>query len=94
MDAGIVAAGNAIGFVLMEVWFPSWWRNRSYEKRVPTRRMAAMRAGATHAAGSARGCCETLANSRLLRACMEPLRVCEFQSDIRDVVYVNYLVDA
>lgn len=41
----------------------------------------------------ARGC-EFLANSRLLRALFEWLPVVGFESDITDVIYVNYLVDA
>jgi len=93
MDAGIVAAGNAIGFRAHEVWFLLVAEQVLRKTRADTAHGRYARWSHPRR-GLGAWLCETLANSRLLRACMEPLRVCEFQSDIRDVVYVNYLVDA
>jgi hypothetical protein len=47
-----------------------------------------------HSSGLLGRCLDALANSRVLRALAEWLPVPAFRSDITDVIYVNYLVEA
>jgi hypothetical protein len=87
-----VAGGNAAGFVLLQVWFVL----------VGERVLRRGRPDASHGRwapwhhprpGAAR-LLDPLANSRFLRALAELLPTPAFVSDITDVVYVNYVVDA
>ncbi len=88
-----IAAGNAAGFILMEMWLilvservlararPEAAHGRWAAWRPPGHRIAS-RALAL------------FANSRWIRSLGELLRAPEFASDITNVIYVNYLVDA
>ncbi|MBV8879538.1 MAG: DUF2071 domain-containing protein, partial [Planctomycetaceae bacterium] len=88
----VVAGGNAAGFVLLELWFflvaeqvfrrarPETRAGRDAAWRHPSRRFAWL--------------VDPIAGSRFLRALAELPPTPAFVSDITDVVYVNYLVDA
>lgn len=88
-----VAAGNAVGFILLMIWFtavtelvlrrsrPDGAHGRELPWVHPNQGWQGRLAG-------------LLANSRLLRTCCEPLPAPPMLSDIRDVIYVNYIVPA
>jgi hypothetical protein len=88
-----VAAGNAVGFVLMEGWFVLLTERvlRRARPDAPHGRWAAWRPPRSGAAGTI---LRLIAESRWLRALAELFPVPELASDIEDVVYVNYLVPA
>jgi hypothetical protein len=91
--ASWVAAGNAVGFVLMEVWFLLLSERVLARSRpdAPHGRWAPWR----HPEGGIVGRVLTLvASSRWVRSVAELLPVPPLASDITDVVYVNYLVPA
>jgi hypothetical protein len=87
-----MAAGNAIGFLLLQAWFalvaeqvlrrsrPVTTYGRQAPWRHPNRHFGPL--------------VDLVANSRFVRALTELLPVPAFVSDITDVVYVNYVVDA
>jgi hypothetical protein len=89
----VIAAGNAIGFVLMMAWFvlvaeevlrrsrPDEQYGRYARWRYPRR-------------GPIGRLVDTVATSRFLRAFGELAPTPAFVSDITNVVYVNYLADA
>jgi len=89
----VIAAGNAIGFVLMMAWFvlvteEVLRRGRPddvHGRYAPWRYFRAGVAGAL---------LNLIANSRLLRGFGEFIPSPAFVSDITNVVYVNYLVEA
>jgi hypothetical protein len=87
-----VAGGNAAGFVLLEAWFVLVGERvlRRARPETPAGRWAPWR----HPRPAARPVLDPIANSRFLRALAEPLPTPAFLSDITDVIYVNYLVDA
>jgi len=91
--AELVAAGNAIGFVLLEVWLVLVSERVLTRARpeTPHGRWARWRYPRAGILGRALG---MVANSRWLRSIGEALPVLEFGSDITDVIYVNYLVPA
>jgi hypothetical protein len=88
----LVAAGNAIGFVLLELWFalvteqvlrrsrPSTTFGRYAKWSHPNRALGLI--------------ADAIANSRFLRTLTELLPTIAFASEVTDVVYVNYVVDA
>ncbi|PWT93814.1 MAG: hypothetical protein C5B54_01305 [Acidobacteria bacterium] len=89
MPSVIVAAGNGIGFFLLELWFIlvaeevfRRWRPETEYGRYSRWR---------HPKYSIYN---SIANSHFLRAWGELLPTIAFRSDIRDVIYVNYIVDA
>jgi hypothetical protein len=91
--ATLVNASNGIGLALLLLWLALvaeqvLRRARPEEKHG---RMAPWRHPRRGPAGRA---LEVLANSRLLRAYCEWLPSVAFLSDITDVIYVNYLVEA
>jgi hypothetical protein len=89
LDGKLVAAANALGFVLLELWLallleavlrrerPDAAHGRLAPWRHPWLRPL-----------------DAVANSRLLRFAAEPLPLVAFRSDIRDVVYISYVVAA
>ncbi len=89
----LISAGNAIGFILLMLWFALVIEMVLRRSRPFTRygREAVWR----HPAGKPLGwCLDLVANSRLARYFGECLPSMAFVSDITDVCYVNYLVDA
>jgi len=88
-----VSAANGLGFLQLQVWLglvteEVLFRARPYEA---TGRLARWRHPGP---GLLARLADGLANSRLAGALLEPLPEVEMRSDIRDVVYVNYLVPA
>jgi hypothetical protein len=89
----LIAVGNAVGFILMMIWFVVVTelvlrRSRPDEMHG---RYAAWRHPHRGAIGSV---LDLISNARLPRAMGELLPSLAFVSDITNVVYVNYLVDA
>ncbi len=87
-----VAAGNAVGFVLLQLWFVivAELVLRRSRPDAASGREARWR----HPSGLLRPFADPLANSRFVRALTELPPTIAFDSDIRDVIYVNYLADA
>jgi hypothetical protein len=87
-----VAAGNAAGFVLLQLWFAlaAELVLRRSRPDAASGRQAPWR----HPAALLRPLADLLANSRFVRALAELPPAIAFDSDIRDVIYVNYLTDA
>lgn len=89
----VIAAGNALGFALMLPWLygvteavllrarPFTATGRGAPWRYPSRGLIGQLA-------------DFVANSRVLGAIVEPAPVPVMVSDIRDVIYVNYVVEA
>jgi hypothetical protein len=88
----IVAAGNAVAFVLLLIWFAVVAELVLRRARPDTRygRYASWRYPRR---GPGR-LFDVLANSRFVRAFSELLPVPAFRSDITNVIYVNYIVGA
>jgi hypothetical protein len=89
LDGKLVAAGNALGFVLLELWFALVLEQVLRRERPDALhgRQAPWRHPGVRAL-------DAVANSRLLRFVAERLPLVAFRSDIRDVVYVSYIVEA
>jgi hypothetical protein len=90
--AGVLAAGNALGFILLLVWLAAvaelvLRRARpveAYGRDAPWRHPSPWLAWAL----------DPVANSRFVRALCDLVPMPPLRSDIADVVYVNYLVPA
>lgn len=89
----LVSTGNAVGFVLLQLWFIL----------VAEKVLARSRVAASHGryapwrhprAGLLGRTCDLVGNSHFGRCIGEQLPVIGFASDITDVIYVNYLVPA
>ena len=89
----LIAAGNAIGFVLLEMWFIGV-AERVLARSRPTTAFGRGMPWRYPRPGWIGCACEALANSRAVRRLTECLPAPPLVSDIRDVIYVNYLVDA
>lgn len=89
----LVGFGNAIGFSLMVLWFILVTEAVLRRSRQPEAhgRMAPWKHPRPDALGQV---LSTVGNSRLLRYIGEFVPSFEMVSDIEDVVYINYLVDA
>ena len=88
-----VALGNALGFVLLEVWL-ALAAEAVLRRRRPLG-IAGRDAPWRHPwAGALGRALDTVANSRFAAAFLEPLPALAMVSDITDVVYVNYLLPA
>ena len=89
----IVAAGNAVGFTLLQLWLALVTELVLRRRRPLTAwgRDAPWRHPWNTPLGRA---LDVVANSRLAGAFLEPLPAFAMVSDITDVVYVNYLVPA
>ncbi len=92
-SSALVAAGNALGFVLLELWFALVTEAVLRRSRPvsPHGRDALWRHPGRGPLGRA---LDLVAESRFLRALCELSPVVAFSSDIREVVYVSYLVPA
>jgi hypothetical protein len=88
-----IAAGNAIAFVGLELWFFLLLEHAARLARpdAPHGRYAAWRAPRTVRFAAI---LDAVANSRATHALLGLLPVPEFRSEIRDVVYVSYLLPA
>lgn len=92
-SAAFVAAGNAVGFTLLMVWFTVVTElflrrarpDGAHGRMLPWCCASGRRLGVLVG---------LVANSRLLRRLFEWLPVLPMRSEVRDVIYVNYLVDA
>jgi hypothetical protein len=93
LPATAVAAGNALGFTLMLAWLYGVTERVLLRARpfTVTGRGALWRHPDRGPFGRA---CEFVANSRVFGAVVEPAPVPVMVSDITDVVYVNYVVEA
>lgn len=91
--SAVVAAGNALGFVLLELWFALVAEAVLRRARPVTAhgRDAVWRHPRRGLLGRA---LDVLAESRFLRFVCELMPVVAFKSDIREVIYVSYLVPA
>jgi hypothetical protein len=88
-----VSAANGLGFTQLQLWLglvteAVLRRARPFE---PFGRLARWRYPGS---GALSRLVDAFANSRLFGALLEPLPEVEMRSDITDVVYVNYLLDA
>jgi hypothetical protein len=92
-DDRLVAAGNALGFALLLIWLAIVTELvlRRSRPHSPYGRMATWIHPRHNMWGRA---ANLLANSRLVRAYGEFFPLIAFKSDITDVIYVNYLVNA
>lgn len=89
----VVAGANAIGFVLLELWFLLVLEQVLRRSRPDALhgRFAVWKHPQTNTMGRASN---LLANSRVARRMFETLPSIAFDSDITDVIYINYLVPA
>ena len=89
----VVSAGNAVGFVMLEAWFVLVAERVLRRSRPDAAhgRHAPFR----HPRGGVLGrACDEVAASRFCRAMFERVAPVALASDIADVVYVSYLLDA
>ena len=93
LPAAVVSAGNALGFAALEVWLFGVTEAvlRRARPFTATAREALWRYPERGLVGAALA---WIANSRVISAFIEPMPVPAMVSDIEDVLYVNYLVDA
>ncbi len=96
-DPKLIALANAVGFTLMQLWL-ALVTEEVLRRRRPASlagRLAPWRFPRRSATGSmiGRGI-DVVAGSRLVSAFLQPLPVFAMVSDISDVVYVSYLVEA
>lgn len=89
----IIAAGNALGFTLMQVWL-GLVAERILHRRRPQSNHGRLAPWKYPNNGLFGRILEVPANSRLVSAFLEPLPDPAMLSDIKHVVYVNYLVPA
>ncbi len=89
----VVGAGNAIGFIFLMIWLASVTEIVLLRRRpvTPYGRHALARYPAT---GLLACSWNLLANSRVARALIGLIPALPMDSDITDVIYVNYLVEA
>jgi hypothetical protein len=92
-DTGLIAAGNALGFVLMMLWFCA-----VTELILRRSRLESINGRMARWVHPKRNLLASLLNlvaeSRLARAFGEYVPPLSFMSDISNVIYVNYLVEA
>jgi hypothetical protein len=91
--ATLVSAGNAIAFVLLMIWL-TWVTELAMRRSRPTCEHGCLATWRPSSRGLIARGCAMLANSRLARAIGERLPILAMASDIHDVVYINYLVEA
>lgn len=89
----IVAAGNAVGFLLLQVWL--LWALELQLRLARPFVSHGRDARWTHPGrGFGAWLAELVANSRTLSALCDPLPIIELVSDITDVVYASYVIEA
>jgi hypothetical protein len=89
----LVAGGNAIGFMLMMLWF-LWVTELVLRRARPNDAFGRMAPWVYPSSNLLRRLFNLVANSRVARAFGEYLPPVGFTSDITNVIYVNYLVEA
>ncbi len=89
----LIAGGNALGFTLLQVWLGLVGEG-VLRRRRPTAEHGRLALWRYPENGFVGRVLDIIANSRLIAAFLEPLPDPAMLSDIRDVVYVNYLVPA
>jgi len=87
-----IAGGNALGFVLLLAWFVLVTEMVLRQRRPD--QMAGRYAPWRYHRGSLGRVLDLIGNSRFLRTLGEYVPVPAFLSDITDVIYVNYIVEA
>lgn len=91
--AKLIAALNAVGFVLLEVWLIAVTECVLRRSR-PCTAFGGAAPWRHPRAGWIGGPCDLVANSLLLRRLLEWLPAPALASDIQDAIYINYLVEA
>lgn len=91
-SAAAVAAGNAIGFILLELWLALAAEAVLRRSRPGT--LHGRDAPWRHPGLIAGPIIDLVANSRFIRAIAERAPMISFVSDVTDVIYVNYVVEA
>ena len=91
LDAGVVAAGNAVGFVLLEIWL-LLVAEQVHRRRRPIADHGALARWRHPARGIFARAADVVANSRVARAFGSLVPDLAFVSDVEDVVYVSYVV--
>ncbi len=91
--AGMIAAGNALGFALMMVWF-CVTSELVLRRARPDSAFGRLAVWIYPRQGLGSSLLNMLANSRLARAFGEWLPPIAFRSDVTNVIYANYLVEA
>lgn len=86
-----VSTANGLGFLQLQVWLGLVAETVLLRAR-PNERFGRLAPWRHPGAGPLARAADALANSRLFGALLEPLPEVAMQSDITDVVYVNYLV--
>lgn len=88
-----IGAVHGVGFALLLAWMAVTTERvlRAHRPERPWGRLAVWRHPSRGAIGHV---ANVIANSRLVSALIEPLPIAAMVSDIREVVYVNYLVEA
>jgi hypothetical protein len=89
----VVAIANGFGFVLLEAWL-ILVAEQVLRRARPAEAHGRLAPWRHHSPGWFGRCIDTIANSRVVRAFAEWLPVPGFRSDITDVIYVSYLVEA
>ena len=92
-DPRLIAFANAVGFALLQIWLALVTEEVLRRRRPPSPagRLAQWRFPRK---GLIARAIEILAESRFVSAILEPLPVFAMVSDITDVVYVSYLIEA
>jgi len=92
-SAKFVSTANGIGFVMLQIWL-GLVTEQVLRRARPDERFGRLAPWRHPGRGVFARAVDAFANSRLFGLLLEPLPEVEMRSDIRDVVYVNYLVEA
>lgn len=92
-SARFVSTANGVGFLLLQVWL-GLVSEQVLRRARPDERFGRLSPWRFPRRGWIGRALDAFANSRLFGALLEPLPELEMRSDIREVVYVNYLVPA
>jgi len=92
-NLAFVAIANAIGFIQLQVWLGLVAEDVLTRAR-PDEPFGSLARFRYPGSGLFARLIDTVANSRLLRILLERIPLPEMDSDVTDVVYVNYLVPA